>query len=154
MMAAFMLDAILVHTVFDQNSGLTPRVIVYIAISYHGQPIRYKLRLISIATSTSVKCYSLKSFPSFKVSLKLFFSSIMHAHLLKRVFDTSVQPNTRNFFLDLLIRRICRAYWPCVGLGWSASHSLSVSYSFKRLTFAAHASNMDLSSTIRHSKLV
>ncbi|GFW17234.1 uncharacterized protein TNCV_1957051 [Trichonephila clavipes] len=71
-------------------------------------PICYELRVISIATGTSVKCYSPKSFPSFKASLELSFSRIMHAHMLQRLFETSVQPNTCNFFLGLLIRRICR----------------------------------------------
>ena len=52
--------------------------------------ICYKLRVISLATSTCVKCYSPKSFPFFKVSLELSFSRIMHAHVLQRLFETSV----------------------------------------------------------------
>ena len=42
-------------------------------------PICYELRVISIATGTSVKCYSSKSFSSLKVSFELSFSRIMHA---------------------------------------------------------------------------
>ncbi|GFV19441.1 transposable element Tcb2 transposase [Trichonephila clavipes] len=47
-------------------------------------PICYELRVISIATGSSVKCYRPKSFPSFKASLKLSFSRIMHAHMLQK----------------------------------------------------------------------
>ncbi|GFW49389.1 transposable element Tcb2 transposase [Trichonephila clavipes] len=48
-------------------------------------PICYELRLISMATGTSVKrslslsLYSPKSFPSFKASMELSFSRVMHA---------------------------------------------------------------------------
>ncbi|GFW88369.1 transposable element Tcb2 transposase [Trichonephila clavipes] len=45
-------------------------------------PICYELRIISIATGSSMKCYSPKSFPSSKASLELSFSRIMHAHIL------------------------------------------------------------------------
>ncbi|GFV06479.1 uncharacterized protein TNCV_2948021 [Trichonephila clavipes] len=45
---------------------------------------------VSIATGTYVKCYSPKSFPSFKASLELSFSRIMHAHMVQRLFETSV----------------------------------------------------------------
>ncbi|GFV17229.1 transposable element Tcb1 transposase [Trichonephila clavipes] len=75
-----------------------------------GDPICYELRVISIATGTSMKFYCPKSFPSFK---ELSFSRIMHAHMLQRLFETSVQPNACNFFLDLLIRRICRLLSTC-----------------------------------------
>ncbi|GFX99274.1 uncharacterized protein TNCV_2494551 [Trichonephila clavipes] len=71
-------------------------------------PIWYKLWVISMATGTSEKCYILKSFPSFKSSLELFFNNIMHAHMLQRLLKTSVQPNTCNSFLGLIICRICR----------------------------------------------
>ncbi|GFU63135.1 uncharacterized protein TNCV_3150551 [Trichonephila clavipes] len=54
-------------------------------------PICYELRVISIAIGTSVKCCSPKSFPSFKTSLELSFSRIMHAHMLQRLFKTSVE---------------------------------------------------------------
>ncbi|GFV79788.1 uncharacterized protein TNCV_1726131 [Trichonephila clavipes] len=42
----------------------------------------------------------------------------MHAPMLQRLFETSVQPNTYDFFLGLLIRRICRLLrtsWDLVG---------------------------------------
>ena len=45
------------------------------------------------------------------------------------------------------------ALWT-VGFGLSASRSLSVFFSFKRGTLTAHTSNMELSSTNRHSKSV
>ncbi|GFT66894.1 uncharacterized protein TNCV_996731 [Trichonephila clavipes] len=54
-------------------------------------PICYEMRVISITFGTSVKCYSPKSFPSFKVSLELSFSRIMHVHMLQRLLETSVQ---------------------------------------------------------------
>ncbi|GFX71762.1 uncharacterized protein TNCV_4132081 [Trichonephila clavipes] len=61
-------------------------------------PIYYDLRVISIATGTSVKCNSSKSFLSFKAYLDLSCSRIMHAHMVQRLFETFVQPNTCNFF--------------------------------------------------------
>ncbi|GFV76692.1 uncharacterized protein TNCV_4729121 [Trichonephila clavipes] len=76
-------------------------------------PISNELKLISIATATSMKCYNPKSFPSFKASMELSFSRIMHVHMLQRLFETSVQPNTCKFFLHLLIRRICRLLSTC-----------------------------------------
>ena len=72
-----------------------------------GDPVCYELKVISKATGASVKSYSLKSFASFKASLDLSFSRITHAHMLQRLFETSVQPNTCIFFFGLLIRRIC-----------------------------------------------
>ena len=44
----------------------------------------------------SVKCYILKWFSSFKASLELSFSRIMHAHMLERLFEISVQANACN----------------------------------------------------------
>ena len=32
----------------------------------------------------------------------------MHPHMMKKLFETSVEPNTYNFFLELLISRIYR----------------------------------------------
>ena len=46
-------------------------------------PVCYKLRAFSIATGTFVKCYTSKSFPSFKAFLELSFSRIMHAYMFK-----------------------------------------------------------------------
>ena len=66
-------------------------------------PVCYGLRVISIATGTSVKCYSPKSFPFFKASLEPSFSRLIRAHMLQRLVETSVQPNTCTFFLGLLI---------------------------------------------------
>ncbi|GFW27041.1 uncharacterized protein TNCV_92671 [Trichonephila clavipes] len=50
-------------------------------------PICYELREISIATSTSVKCYSPKSFPSFKASLEFFQQDDARPHVGKTVQD-------------------------------------------------------------------
>ena len=60
-----------------------------------------------------MKCYSLKSFPSFKAPLVLSFSCIMYAHMLQRLFETSVDSNTCNFFLGLLINQTCRPFSTC-----------------------------------------
>ena len=73
----------------------------------------YELRIISLTTSTSVKCCSPKSIPSFKASLGQHFISIMHAHKLRRLLQTSHQPNAGNFFLGLLFRRISRLLCTC-----------------------------------------
>ncbi|GFX77029.1 transposable element Tcb1 transposase [Trichonephila clavipes] len=90
--------------VMERHSGLTPGVMVwgcdFVVMSY---PICYELRVISIATGTSVKCYSPKSYPSFKASLELSISRIMHAHMALRLFETSVQSNTCNIFLGLFM---------------------------------------------------
>ncbi|GFY19487.1 uncharacterized protein TNCV_4646611 [Trichonephila clavipes] len=77
-------------------------------------PICYELRVISIAKDTSLKCYGPKSFPFFKASLELSFSSIIYAHMLQSLIETSVQPNKVNFFLDLLIHQICHLMSRCV----------------------------------------
>ena len=110
-MVAFMLEALLVNDAF-QSALLNDKVIEHkelwsgVWFCFMDIPIWYDLRVISIATSTSVKCYSPKSFPSFKASLELYFSRI-YAHMLQRLFDTSVHPNACNFFIGLLIHWIC-----------------------------------------------
>ena len=78
------------------------------AISYHKRSNLLQTEGNLNSIRYPVKCYSPKLFPSFKASLELSFSRIMHAYMLQRLFETFVQPNTFNFFLDLLIRRICR----------------------------------------------
>ena len=85
--------------VLDRHSGRTSRVMVYGAISY---PTCYEFRVILIATDTSVKCYILKPFPSFKTCLELSFSRITHANALQRLFVTSFQSYACNFFLACL----------------------------------------------------
>ena len=72
-------------------------------------PICYELRVISIPTGTSVKYNSLKSFLSFKASLELFFSRIMHAPMLQRLFETFVQPNTCKL-VELSLDKVCHYY--------------------------------------------
>ncbi|GFW04673.1 transposable element Tcb1 transposase [Trichonephila clavipes] len=70
--------------VVERHCGLTPGVRFWGAILYHGDPICSELRVISIAIGSSVKCYSPKSFFSFKTSLELSFSRIMHTQMLQR----------------------------------------------------------------------
>ncbi|GFW45605.1 transposable element Tcb1 transposase [Trichonephila clavipes] len=94
--------------VIELHSGLTTKVMVWVAISHHRQSNLLRIEVISIATGISVKCYSSKSFPSFKAFLKLSFSRIMHAHMLRGLLETSVQLNTCNVLLDMLNHQICR----------------------------------------------
>ncbi|GFV96075.1 transposable element Tcb1 transposase [Trichonephila clavipes] len=117
-MDAFVLNAIPVNVAFQSplsNDIVTQHLELWFRVRFciKDDPISYELRVISIETGTSVKCNSPKSSPSFKASLELSFSRIMHAHMLQRLFETSVQPNTGNFFLDLLIRRICHLLSTC-----------------------------------------
>ncbi|GFW82423.1 uncharacterized protein TNCV_3819031 [Trichonephila clavipes] len=97
MVAAFVLDAMAVKAVFQ--SALLNNIVAYHPKLWFGvrfrimdDPICYKLRVISIAAGTSVKCYNPKSLPSFKASLELSFSRLMNVHMLQRLFETSVQP--------------------------------------------------------------
>ena len=68
----------LLECVIEQHSGWKPRVMVFRIM---GDSICYELRTISLVTETSGKCYSWKSFTSFKASLELSFSRIMHGEL-------------------------------------------------------------------------
>ncbi|GFV70438.1 uncharacterized protein TNCV_4798571 [Trichonephila clavipes] len=98
-------ECCLSECVIERHSGLTPGVMVYFVISYQGRS-----NLLRIEGNLNCKKYLRelpKSIPSFKASLELSFSRIMHAHMLQRLFETSVQPNRCIFFLSLLIRRIC-----------------------------------------------
>ncbi|GFY30989.1 uncharacterized protein TNCV_1629621 [Trichonephila clavipes] len=119
MMPAFVLDAMPVNAAFqgalsNDNCDLIPGAVVWGAISYHGRSslLRIEGNLNINRCDREVLCYP-KSFPSFKASLELSFSRIMHSHMLQRLFETSVQPNTCNFFLGLLIRRICHLLSTC-----------------------------------------
>ena len=110
MLATFVLDAVPVNVAF-QSTFSTDIVAEHLELwsevrfRIMDDPICCKLKVISIPTGTSVKCYSPKSFPSFKASL--FFSGIIHALMLQNLFEACVQPNACNFFLNLLIRWIC-----------------------------------------------
>ena len=66
-------------------------------------PTRYELR---IATGTSEVLQS--DVISLKASLVLSFSRIMHAYMMQKLFEISVEPRISNFFLNLLIHQICR----------------------------------------------
>ncbi|GFT37449.1 transposable element Tcb1 transposase [Trichonephila clavipes] len=112
MMTTFVLDAMPVNAAFQD--ALSKNIVALHQKLWFGvrsrnmeDPICYNLSVISIATGTCVKCYSPKSFLSFEASLELSFSRIIQAHMLQRLFKTSVQPNTSNFFLSLLIGKIC-----------------------------------------------
>ncbi|GFV30794.1 transposable element Tcb1 transposase [Trichonephila clavipes] len=116
MMAALdimLLNAAFRTTLSNDIVALHPELWLELRFRIMDDPICYELRLISIAKDTSGKCYSPKLFPSFKASMELSFSRIMHAHMMQKLFETSVQPNTCNFFLCLLIRRIHRLLSTC-----------------------------------------
>ncbi|GFY00758.1 transposable element Tc1 transposase [Trichonephila clavipes] len=87
----------LLECVIEQHSALTPRVMVWGAISYHG---RSNLLRIEGNLNNNVRevLQPEESFSSLKAILELSFIRIMHAHM----FETSVQPNTCNFFFGLL----------------------------------------------------
>ncbi|GFU97589.1 uncharacterized protein TNCV_747531 [Trichonephila clavipes] len=118
MAAAFMLDAMQSNAAFQSALSIVigtqhPELWFGVRFCIMDDPIYYELRVISIAKGTFVKCYSPNSFPSFKASQKLSFSRKTHAHMLQRLFETSVHPNTCNSFLGLLIHRICRLLSTC-----------------------------------------
>ena len=126
---------------------------VWVRFHIMDDPVYSKLKVISLATGTSVKWYSPKSFSSFKPFLELFFIRIMHTYALKRLFETSVQPNTCDFFLALLIRRICRLLSTC-GI-WLVGVLLVICVlQLQKRTLAEHTNNMEFSSPSRHSKFV
>ena len=84
MMVTFVLDAMLVNAALQSASSNyivaeQPELWSRVGFPVMDDPICYELRVILIATGTSVKCYSPKSFPSFKVSLVLSYSRIIRA---------------------------------------------------------------------------
>ncbi|GFW12862.1 transposable element Tcb2 transposase [Trichonephila clavipes] len=95
--------------VIELHSGLTPGVIIWGAISYHGRSNLLQIEENLNSKITSVKC-SLQPevIPFFKASLELSFIWIMHVQMLQRLLEIYDQPNTCNFFLGMLIRRICQ----------------------------------------------
>ena len=108
MMAAFELDVMPVNATFKSalsNDMVTEQPELWSEVPFRNMhdPFCYELRVITIATRTSVKCYSPKPLPFFKVFLELTLSRILHAHMLQILFESSVQPNTYNFFLGQLI---------------------------------------------------
>ena len=75
-----------------------------------------------------------EQFSIFNASLGLFFSRLKQAHMLQRLFETSIQPNICNFFLGLLIRQICCLLSLC-GI-WLVSVSLVIRVlQFQKMNF-------------------
>ena len=157
-MTAFILYAMPVNIAFQSaysNNTVAEQSELWSGVKFRtmDDPICYELRLISKATGMSVKCYSSKSFPSFKACLELSFRRIMHAHMLQRLFGISVQPKTCNFFFGLLITQKSRLS-STSGI-WSVCVLLMIRMSsFKRRNLDAHTSIMEFSFTNRHSKTV
>ncbi|GFV61168.1 transposable element Tcb2 transposase [Trichonephila clavipes] len=92
MMAAFLLDAMLMNATFQialSNGIVTQHPELWFGMRFRimDDTICYELRVISIAIDTFVKSYGPKPFHSFKASLELPFSRIMHAHMLQILQD-------------------------------------------------------------------
>ena len=89
MMSAFVLDAMPMNAAIQStlsNDTVAEHTKLWSEVRFRimDDPIWHEFRLISTATGTSVKYYSPKSFSSFKASLELSFSRIMHPHMLQR----------------------------------------------------------------------
>lgn len=95
--------------------------------------------IICIATATSVKYGSPKSFFSFKACLVLSFNKVLTTNMLQVKF-TFCQQGTYSFFRGLCIRRICHLLkmWGISLIGISVSYLSSI-YSFYRWTIGTHA---------------
>ena len=96
-MAAFMLDALPFNAAFQ--SALSNDIVIkhpelWSGVQFHimDDPICCELSVISVATGTSMKFYRHELFSSFKATLELSFNRIMHAQMLKRLSESSVQP--------------------------------------------------------------
>ncbi|GFY10055.1 uncharacterized protein TNCV_1946001 [Trichonephila clavipes] len=104
MMVAFVLECCLSECVIERHSGITPGVMVWGAISYQERSNLLRIEGYLSSNRYVREVLQSKVSPSFKASLELSFSRIMHVHMLQRLFETSVQPHTCNFILGLLIR--------------------------------------------------
>ena len=87
LLPAFVLDAMPVNAAFQialSNDIVAEHRKLWSGMRFRimDNPVFYELRVISI-TGTFVKCFTLKSFSSFKASLELSFSRIMHGHIFK-----------------------------------------------------------------------
>lgn len=127
MIAAFVLDAMPVNAIF--RSALSNFIVdehseLWSAAQFHIMDNRssYEFRVIWTTTSTLVKCWSEKSFLSFKAFLELSLHKIMLDHMLQGKFKSSVSTT----------HTASSPGWDFVG---SASHSGSSSYSFYRWLF-------------------
>ncbi|GFX34564.1 uncharacterized protein TNCV_3658021 [Trichonephila clavipes] len=80
---------------------------VWDGISYHGRSNLLRIEGNLNSNRYVREVLQLEVVPFLRGILGAMFSKIMHTQLLQRLFET-VQPNTRNFFLGLLIRRLCR----------------------------------------------
>ena len=140
LMATFMLDPMLVNAAFQSFYRTTqwPNTRNYgLGCDFVSWTIL--LRVISIPTGTSLKCYSLKLFPSSKASLDISLSRIMH--MLQRLYQTFVQctSSLANLFTDV---SPIEYVWDLIG------QRLAHDPNF------AHTSNMEFFSTSRHSTTV
>ena len=131
MMAVFVLGAMPINTAFENalsNSieGEHPELWSGVRFWILDDPICYELRVISITTGTSVKCYSPKSSPFFKASLELSFSRIIQGTCCKDCSRLLFSPTHATSYLACLFSGYV-AYWIHVGFGWSTSRSWSVS---------------------------
>ena len=77
----------------------------------------------------------------------------MHAYILQKLFKNSIQPNACNFFIGLLICRICHLFSTC-GICLVGASLLILVLQLERWTLIEHTSNMEFFSTSKHSKTV
>ncbi|GFU54371.1 transposable element Tcb1 transposase [Trichonephila clavipes] len=89
--------------VIERHSDLTPRVMVWGAISYHGRC--NFVRIEGNLNSNRYVCEVLQ--PEVVLLLQgipgAIFHRIIHAYMLQRLIETSVQPNRCNFLSGLFI---------------------------------------------------
>ncbi|GFX80166.1 transposable element Tc1 transposase [Trichonephila clavipes] len=136
--------------VIVRHSGLTPGIIDWGAISYHG---RSDLLLIEGNLNSNSEVLQPEVVPFLQVILGAIFQQDNTRPHIEKNYLTSVQPNKWNFFLGLFIRRIYRLLSWC-GI-WLIGVLLVIRVlQLQKTTFAAHTSNMEFSSTSRHSKAV
>ncbi|PRD28099.1 UNVERIFIED_CONTAM: hypothetical protein NCL1_33460 [Trichonephila clavipes] len=125
---------------------------VWSAISYHRRSNLLRIEdIIQWQQVSSEKCYRPKSFPSFKASLQLSFSRIMHAHILQRLFCSAQHMQLLPWPAHSPDMLPIEHVWDFVGRRLARDPRPAVS---KDKLFATHISNMEFSSTSRHSKSV
>ncbi|GFW54313.1 transposable element Tcb1 transposase [Trichonephila clavipes] len=137
-----------------RHSGQNPELWFGVRFHITVNPIFYELRVILVATGTSGKCYSPKSFPSFKASLDLSFSRIMHAYLLQRLFEISVQSNACDFFLGPAYSLDRSRLLSTCGIWLIGAFLVIRVLQLQKTNFCCACKLQGISSTSRHSKSV
>ncbi|GFS99370.1 uncharacterized protein TNCV_1601751 [Trichonephila clavipes] len=154
MKTAFLLDAMgercrLPDCVIERHSVLTSRVMVWGVIFYHGRSNLLLIEGYLISNRYVREVLQLEVVPFLQgIPGAIFQQDKSCPHVVKTVRDFCFAQH-----LQLLPWSAYSPYLSPFGLA-GISRFRSTSSSFKRRTFAAHASNMEFSSTTRHSKSV